>query len=76
MLSLSPSFLTRLLGHHGEIIPQMCNLRCSSVKDIAAGTVFFVMGLLEKLAFANPVGMLATPTLLRLSRFRALPVSC
>jgi hypothetical protein len=76
MFSSSPSFLSRLLGHQGEIIPQMCNLRCSSVKDVAAGTVFFVMGLLEKLAFANPVGTLATPTLLGISCFRALPVRC
>jgi hypothetical protein len=76
MFSSSPSFLSRLLGHHAEIIPQMCNLRCSSVKDVAAGTVFFVIGLLERPAFASLVGALATPTLLGISCFRALPVRC
>ncbi len=57
-----PQLIAGPIIHHGELIPQLRGLQRTSAEDMAAGIAFFVIGLLKKLAIADPVGDLATPT--------------
>jgi alginate O-acetyltransferase complex protein AlgI len=57
-----PQLIAGPIVHHSELIPQFRNLQRPDPADMAAGIAFFVIGLLKKLAIADPVGALATPT--------------
>ncbi|MGK7871128.1 MBOAT family O-acyltransferase [Falsiroseomonas sp. E2-1-a20] len=59
-----PQLIAGPIVHHRELIPQFQlppGWRLESA-DVAAGIAFFVIGLFKKLAIADPVGALATPT--------------
>jgi D-alanyl-lipoteichoic acid acyltransferase DltB (MBOAT superfamily) len=57
-----PQLIAGPIVHHDELVPQLRGVRRPEPEDVAAGLAFFVLGLLKKLAIADPVGALATPT--------------
>ena len=59
-----PQLIAGPIVHHAEMMPQFRRASTYRFQDdaFAAGIAFFVMGLVKKLAIADPVGALATPT--------------
>ncbi len=59
-----PQLIAGPIVHHGELAPQFRQSLQTrfDANDMAAGIAFFVIGLLKKLAIADPVGALAAPT--------------
>lgn len=63
-VSFFPQLIAGPIIHHREIVPVMQRAQTYHFQDdaFAAGIAFFIIGLLKKLAIADPVGALATPT--------------
>lgn len=59
-----PQLIAGPIVHHADMMPQFRQPTTYRFQDdaFAAGIAFFVMGLVKKLAIADPVGALATPT--------------
>jgi D-alanyl-lipoteichoic acid acyltransferase DltB (MBOAT superfamily) len=59
-----PQLIAGPIVHHKELVPQFHDPRSGRLdpQDVAAGLVFLVIGLLKKLALADPIGELAAPT--------------
>jgi alginate O-acetyltransferase complex protein AlgI len=62
-VSFFPQLIAGPIVHHYELLPQFRRPGVYRFDDaaFAAGVAFFIMGLVKKLAIADPVGGLATP---------------
>ena len=63
-VSFFPQLIAGPIVHHYELLPQFERRETYrfQAEAFAAGVAFFVIGLTKKLAIADPVGALATPT--------------
>ena len=62
-VSFFPQLIAGPIVHHHEMLPQFERRETYRFHDeaVAAGVAFFVLGLVKKLAIADPVSTLATP---------------
>jgi alginate O-acetyltransferase complex protein AlgI len=62
-VSFFPQLIAGPIVHHDELLPQFARREIYRFRDaaFAEGVAFFVIGLVKKLAIADPVGALASP---------------